>query len=51
MTGRYGDGTGGTADVFGRKLLEGRSDGATLGSLFGGEGKPAATRKSLNVRL
>lgn len=39
-----------TADISERKHL---SDKATLGSLllFGGEGKPAAAGKSLNVGL
>lgn len=53
MTRRYGDDTGETAAIFGRKLLEDLSDRATLGSLplFGGKGKPAAAGKSLNVGL
>lgn len=42
-----------TADISERKHLEDLSDKATLGSLllFGGEGKPAAAGKSLNVGL
>lgn len=53
MTRRFGDDKGETADIFGRKLPEDLRDRATLGFLllFGGEGKPAAVEKSLNVGL
>lgn len=41
------------ADMFGRKLPDHLSDRAILGSplLCGGEGKPAAAGKGLNVGL